>query len=83
MMTYLADHPGWHSGWSGGPGWWIVVPILFWAIVLGAGGYLIYRRGPKPSARAAAERTLAERFARGEIDADELRERRSVLRRKG
>ena len=81
MWTHFADHP-WTGDWSGGPGWWIVVPILFWTIVLSVGGYLIYRRTPKQSARAVAERTLAERFARGEIDADELQERRSVLRRK-
>jgi putative membrane protein len=82
MWTHLADHPGWNGEWSG-PGWWIVVPILFWAVVLGVGGYLVYRRTPKQAARAAAERTLAERFARGEIDADELRDRRTVLRRRG
>ena len=79
MMTQMAyDHPGW----SGGPGWWLVLPVLFWVAVLTAIGYLIYRRSPRRSARAAAEHTLAERYARGEIDAAELRQRRAGLRGK-
>lgn len=35
---------------------------------------------PPASSASAAERTLDERFARGEIDADEYRTRREVLR---
>jgi putative membrane protein len=69
--------------WDGGPGWWLVFPILFWVLVLTAVGYAIFRRTPARSARATAERLLAERYARGEIGADELRERRNVLRNKG
>lgn len=92
MLTQLASyaavvygHPGWpdgHGPWNGGPGWWLVFPILFWVLVLSAAGYLIYRTSPRQSARSAAERALAERFARGEIDADELRQRRNALRGK-
>ncbi|WP_198347880.1 SHOCT domain-containing protein [Plantactinospora sp. KBS50] len=80
LMAY--GHPAWNGGpWAGhGPGWWIIFPILFWAVLLGAIGYLAYRRSPGQQARAAAERTLAERFARGEIGADELAERRAALR---
>lgn len=77
------DHPGWRDGhgpWSGGPGWWLVFPILFWVLVLSLAGYLVYRRSPRQSARTAAERTLAERYARGEIDMEELRQRRTALR---
>jgi putative membrane protein len=82
MLTELTSHAAYaHGAWDGGgPGWWLVFPILFWALVLGAAGYLIYRRSPGPSARAAAERTLAERYARGEISEDELKQRRAVLR---
>ncbi len=89
MMAQLASypvvaygHPGWGGGpghW-GGPGWWLVFPILFWVLVLSAAGYLIYRSLPTRSVRIAAERILADRFARGEIDADELAQRRAVLR---
>ncbi|HET9258016.1 MAG TPA: SHOCT domain-containing protein [Pseudonocardiaceae bacterium] len=77
----LYTYPGWgHGPWAGGPGWWIVFPILFWTLVLSAAGYLIYRRSPAQQARGAAERTLAERYARGEISEEELRQRRTVVR---
>lgn len=69
--------------WHGGPGWWLVFPAVFWLLVLTAVGYTIFRHTPARSARAAAEQLLAERYARGEISADELRERRNVLRNKG
>ena len=69
----------WHHG---GPGWWLVFPILFWTILLATGGYLLYRRSPGRVARAGAEHILAERYARGEITEDELRERRAGLRGK-
>ncbi|HEX6675508.1 MAG TPA: SHOCT domain-containing protein [Actinomycetes bacterium] len=92
MLAWLASYaavaggrPGWpdgHGPWGGGPGWWWVFPVLFWVLVLSAAGYLLYRGSSRRSARSAAEQTLAERFARGEIDADELRQRRSVLRGK-
>lgn len=82
LASYAADaYPGWgHGPGTGGPGWWLIFPILFWALVLSVAGYVIYRRSPKQQARSAAERTLAERYARGEISEDELRQRRNVLR---
>jgi putative membrane protein len=73
-------HGPWHGG---GPGWWLVFPILFWVLVLSAVGYLLWRRSPERSARSAAEHTLAERYARGEISEEELKQRRAVLRGKG
>jgi putative membrane protein len=86
--SYAAYGPtdaGWrHGPWDGGgPGWWLVFPILFWVLVLSAVGYGIYRRSPGRAARAAAERVLTERYARGEIGEDELKQRRAVLRSKG
>ena len=82
LATYAVyAYPGWgHGPGAGGPGWWLVFPIVFWALVLSVVGYLIYRRSPKQQARNAAERTLAERYARGEISEEELRQRRTVLR---
>ncbi|HEU0090225.1 MAG TPA: SHOCT domain-containing protein [Pseudonocardiaceae bacterium] len=86
MLAQLADYaaltyPGWeHGPGAGGPGWWLIFPILFWLLVLSALGYLIYRRSPKQQARTSAERVLAERYARGEISEDELRQRRNVVR---
>lgn len=86
LAAYAHAHPGWSDGngpWNGGgPGWWLIFPILFWVLVLSAIGYLIYRRSPAQSARSAAERMLAERYARGEISEDELKQRRAVLRGK-
>jgi putative membrane protein len=85
MAMLAADHPGWNGTgpWhDGGPGWWLAFPIAFWVIVVAAIGYLVYRRSPRRSARAAAEHTLADRFARGEISAEELEQRRNVLRGK-
>ena len=76
----------WHDGW--GPGAWIAmgfVMLVFWTIVVGAiiaivrSDRLRDREHP-PSRLHDAERILAERFARGEIDANEYKERRDVLR---
>lgn len=85
LASYASDavdaYPVWGHGFgAGGPGWWLIFPILFWALVLSVVGYVIYRRSPKQQARSAGERTLAERYARGEISEEELRQRRGVLR---
>ncbi|MDZ5447901.1 hypothetical protein U2F26_35295 [Micromonospora sp. 4G57] len=86
FTVYAHPYPGWsdgHGPWNrGGPGWWLILPILFWVLVLSGIGYVVYRRSPRQSARGAAERTLAERYARGEIGEDELKQRRAVLRGK-
>lgn len=74
---------------DGGPGWagWMVMTVMmlaFWALLV-FGGVVVYRllrdrddrtRGE----RNDSERLLDERFARGEIDADEYRQRRDLLR---
>lgn len=85
LTSYAAyTHPGWGDGaggWRGdGPGWWLVFPITFLVLVLGVAGYLIYRNSSGQTTRRAAERTLAERYASGEISEEELRQRRAVLR---
>jgi putative membrane protein len=79
---------GWYGDW--GVGGWIVMALmmlLFWGgvvtvvILLVRGG----RQGHGEyygSAHDEAERILNERFARGEIDATELNERRAALRRR-
>jgi putative membrane protein len=76
LVNYAGEGP-WHGG--GGPGWWLVFPVIFWTLALSVAGYLIYRGSSRQSARRAAERTLAERYARGEIDEEELRQRRAAL----
>jgi putative membrane protein len=69
----------WHHD---GPGWWIV--LLFWIVVIGGIVLLLRSRGGWGPPRAAGHRdsaldVLDARYARGEIDIDEYRERRSVL----
>jgi len=76
----------WHDGW--GPGAWIAmafVMLVFWTIIVGA-LVAIVRSGHlrdhdhSPSRLHDAERILAERFARGEIEADEYKQRSDLLR---
>jgi putative membrane protein len=76
----------WHDGW--GPGAWIAmvfVMLVFWTIVVGAiiaivrSDHLHHHEHPR-SRIHDAERILAERFARGEIDADEYKQRSDLLR---
>jgi len=60
--------------------WWIVFPIL-WGLLIAAAIYLLWRRsgrGPRDGG-GPAKRILGERFARGEISADEYRERLAQL----
>ncbi|WP_166845611.1 SHOCT domain-containing protein [Isoptericola sp. BMS4] len=80
-VATVAAHP---YGAGGGPGWWIVFPIL-WFLLVATVVVLIARRarryGP-PWARGGAggADVLGERFARGEIDEAEYRQRLAVLR---
>jgi putative membrane protein len=77
----VVAHP---YGAGGGPGWWIVFPIL-WFLLIATVVFLIARRarrhGP-PWARAGSGGidALGERYARGEIDEAEYRHRLAVLR---
>ena len=84
---------GYYGGSSGmGAAGFVLMLLLlmgFWSIVV-LGGILAYRAlsqpGPQhhtpgtPPPTSEAERLLAERFARGEIDADEYTARRNLLR---
>ena len=84
-MGYGWDGGGW--GWGG----WVfmaVIMVLFWsAIIAGIVMFVRYSRErqvpPAPTAGEGADRArqvLEERFARGEIDADEYTRRRDILR---
>ena len=80
--------------WYGGDwGWgaWIVMAVgmvVFWALVITAVVFAVrYLAGPRGTAastsgsgRTHAEGVLAERYARGEIDDDEYRQRLALLR---
>lgn len=77
-------YDGGHFAWGG----WVVMTMMmlaFWGLVV-AGGVALYRsfrRGDhrQQDAHADAVRLLDERFARGEIDAADYRERRELLHR--
>jgi putative membrane protein len=79
MFTTLLAHT---HGWDGGPGWWLAFPFLWFALWVGVIAYVVtrFRRGGPPWARHAGQSVLDERFARGDITADEYRERRAVLK---
>ncbi len=74
--------------WNGGGTGWLVmalVMVVFWGAVIWGIVYLVRGR-PEPRHRAQsgdkpAIDVLEERFARGEIDNEEFRERRDALLR--
>jgi putative membrane protein len=78
VMTILAE-AGSHGGWGGGP-WFLLFP-LFW-IALFVGAFFLFRRRSDRWQTHSAEGVLAERYAKGEISADEYQQRLGVLRRK-
>lgn len=75
--------------WSNGMGWggWLlmsVTTVAFWALVVF--GVVALFRGtrdsgspPRPRDEDSAQHILDERFARGEIDAEEYHRRQQVL----
>ena len=93
-MGFWARHPGGWGGW--GWGGWIFGPlatVAFWALLIVAIIWLVrsvnrsrvYGGGPNQPPQSTyhappAETILAERFARGEIDEEEFRNRLAALR---
>jgi putative membrane protein len=67
------------AGWGGGP-WFLFFPLLWVGLIVGA--FFLFRRRRDHWQTQSAEEVLAERYAKGEISADEYRERLSVLQRK-
>lgn len=83
-MPYWDHDHMWGWGWFGAV-MVVVTMVLFWG-GLGTIVFLVVRRlghgedrGPGPT----PGQILDERFARGEIDEDELKARRAALRREG
>jgi putative membrane protein len=81
MMDWQHDGSGWGTGWGG----WLVMMlamVAFWTLVVLAVVALFRESRPQreaPPGRSAFD-VLAERFARGEIDAEEYHRREEVLR---
>jgi len=72
----------WNDGYDA---WWWMIPMM--AFLLAIIGIIVWAlmhaaRNDQPTSPSApcAEEVLAHRFAAGEIDADEYRERRDALR---
>ncbi len=78
----------WNGGCCGGAmGFWMVLGVLIWFLLIAGGIWLLVwafrRRTTTPPANSAPEDNamtlLRERFARGEIEEAEYRERRHLL----
>ena len=72
----------WHDGMTWG-GWvaMTVMMVAFWALVIFALIAAFGRTGEKPrTPQLDPQNILRERFARGEIDADEYHARQEILR---
>lgn len=78
---------GWYGGWGAGA-WMGVGMLVFWVLVIAAIIALVRSAGPgrpeQPDAArgqrpADALQVLDERFARGEVNEAEYRQRRSIL----
>ncbi len=68
-------HMGWWGGWGMMLGW--LIPLLVIALIV----WLVLRR-PGGTGEDPAERTLRERYARGEIDEETYRRMLAELRRR-
>lgn len=69
----------WSGDWSWGA--WLAMSVTmfgFWALAVWA--VMSFARGGRGDHPRNAEDVLAERFARGEIDEEEFRRRRDLLR---
>lgn len=83
-MMWFGDHM---NGWD-----YVLMgfgTILFWGLIVAGIVVLVHylgrgeHAGLRPGDRPTAERVLAERFARGEIDEEEYRRRLDTLRAAG
>jgi len=67
---------------NGPPAFWPIFPIAWFLVLITAAvvGFLVLRRSRAAAPRRAGEARLAEKYAAGEIDAEEYRSRLGVLR---
>jgi putative membrane protein len=73
LTTVLADTNDWHHHW-----WWVFPWLVLVLLIV----LFVWRRGCGFHRGSSAGAILAERFARGEITAEEYRERRAQLGRR-
>jgi putative membrane protein len=76
-MMWWPDQGGW--GWGG----WLAMTLTmlaFWGLVAWVVLNVVRQPGGRREPGPDAEEILAQRFARGEIDEDEFRQRREALR---
>lgn len=75
--SLLADPHHWD-----GPGWWIMFPILWFAFFVTVFSFFVFgrRRWAHRWGAQAGEARLAERYASGDIDETEYRQRLAVLK---
>jgi putative membrane protein len=82
LITLATHTEHWHDG-----HWWgIFIPFLWFFLIVGT-IYFFSRRARRHGGcgghrRDSGESVLAERYARGEINENEYRERQRVLRQK-
>jgi putative membrane protein len=72
MLGSLLVAHAWHHG-----HWWLLWPLLWLAVIATVLVVWRRRRGTPPG--TSAQTILGERFARGEIDVEEYRERLGQL----
>jgi len=72
LFTGDSDHLGHH--------WWPIWPFM-WAVLIGTAVWLILRRRDRRGPLDPARAILAERFAKGELSAEEYRTRLDELQR--
>ena len=65
------------SGWNWV--WMTLSMVLFWGAIVGVIAWVVRRPESRSEGLPPASRILEERFARGEISAEELEEGRRVL----
>lgn len=84
-MTNMHWADGWGWGWSG----WIAMSLMMivvWGLLIAAIVYVVRASGrghderPAPEDDYTPERILEQRYARGEIDDEEFKRRREMLR---
>ena len=78
LATIVAADHWHHHGWFP---WFPLVPLFFVGVWIFLFAF-VFRRRWRMGGGPSGESVLAERYARGEIDEQEYRQRRTVLRRK-